>query len=439
MKLSKEDANMSKRYENSQNMLERAQKSIPLGAQTYSKSITQFPFGASPYFASHGEGAYLYDIDGNKYIDFINAQAAITLGYNDNDINNAVIKQLQKGSIFSLSNEIETEVAEKIIQMVPCAEMVRFGKNGSDATAGAIRLARAYTNRQYVAVCGYHGWQDWYIGSTTKDLGVPEKVKELTLKFTYNDLSSLEKLFNEYPNQIAGVILEPMNVEFPKEGFLEGVKKITHDKGAILIFDEMITGFRFANGGAQEYFNVIPDLSTFGKGVSNGYPLSVIAGKKEIMTLMEDIFFSFTYGGETLSLAASLATLNKLQEKNVVTFLKEKGDFIIDSISKIISKYNLQEIISISGHPSWSFLLFKDTDKYSSFEIKTFYMQEMFKRGILAYGTHNVTYAHSKEDLIQLIKASEEVFWKLSENIRNESLLDDLECKPLEPLFKVRG
>lgn len=201
----------------------------------------------------------------------------------------------------------------------------------------------------------------------------------------------------------------------------------------------MITGFRFANGGAQEYFNVIPDLATFGKGVSNGFPLSVIAGKKEIMTLMEDVFFSFTYGGETLSLAASLVTLNKLQEKNVVTCLKEKGDFIIDSISKIISKYNLQEIISVSGHPSWSFLLFKDTDKYSSFELKTFYMQEMFKRGILAYGTHNVSFAHSKEDLNQLIKASDEVFLKLSEYIRNESLLDGLECKPLEPLFKVRG
>lgn len=435
----KEDVTMSNRYYESEKMLERAQKSIPLGAQTYSKSKTQFPIGVSPYFADYGEGAYLFDIDGNRYIDFINAQASIILGYNDSDVTKAVKSQLDKGSIFSLSNEIETKVAEKIIEMVPCAEMVRFGKNGSDVTAGAVRLSRAFTNRKYIAVCGYHGWQDWYIGSTTKDLGVPEEIKQLTLKFMYNDLASLEKLFNDYPNQIAGVILEPMNIEYPREGFLEGVKEITKNNGAVLIFDEMITGFRYANGGAQELFNVKPDLATFGKAISNGFPLSVITGKKEIMTLMEEVFFSFTYGGETLSLAASLATLEKIQKENVINNIIEKGEYVMEKLKDIINKYKLNEVLSISGHPSWSFLTFNATDMYTNFEIKTFYMQEMLKRGVLAYGTHNITYAHTEEDLNFLINSSAEVFKDLAHLIEICSLREKIECTPLEPLFKVRG
>lgn len=430
---------LSSRYLKSEEMLERAQKSIPLGAQTYSKSKTQFPVGVSPFFAESGKDGYLFDVDGNKYIDFINAQASILLGYNDPDVTLAVKEQLEKGSIFSLSNELEIKVAEKIIEMVPCAEMVRFGKNGSDVTAGAIRLARAYTGHKYIAVCGYHGWQDWYIGSTTKDLGVPEEVKELTLKFNYNDIESLEKLFNEYPEQIAGVILEPMNIEYPKDNFLQKVKDLTHKNNAVLIFDEMITGFRFSNGGAQELFDVVPDLSTFGKAVSNGFPLSVIAGKNEIMQLMEEVFFSFTYGGETISLAASLATLEKIKNKDVVKDVYAKGKHVKTKISALLNKYNLNTLMQVTGHPSWSFLLFKDTEKYSSYEIKTFYMQEMLKRGVLAYGTHNISYAHTLEDLNTLIKSTEEVFKDIMNYVEDETLLEHIKCTPLEPLFKVRG
>lgn len=430
---------VSSRYLKSEKMLERAQKSIPLGAQTYSKSKTQFPEGVSPFFAEYGKDGYLFDVDGNKYIDFINAQASILLGYNDPDVTMAVKEQLEKGSIFSLSNELEIKVAEKIIEMVPCAEMVRFGKNGSDVTAGAIRLARAFTNRKYIAVCGYHGWQDWYIGSTTKDLGVPEEIKELTLKFNYNDIKSLEKLFDEYPEQIAGVILEPMNIEYPKKSFLQDVKELTQKNNAVLIFDEMITGFRFANGGAQELFGVVPDLATFGKAISNGFPLSVITGKSEIMQLMEEVFFSFTYGGETISLAAALATLDKIKNQDVVNDVYTKGEYVKTQINNLLNKYNLNKVMQITGHPSWNFLLFKDTEKYSSYEIKTFYMQEMLKRGILAYGTHNISYAHTMADLNTLIKSTDDVFKDLMNYIENKTLLEHIKCMPLEPLFKVRG
>lgn len=426
------------RYTQSEAMLERALRSIPLGAQTFSKSITQFPQGVSPYFASHGEGAYLYDVDGNKYIDFVNSLAAILLGYKDPDVNKAVSKQLDKGTIFSLSDPLEAIVAEKIIEMVPCAESVRFGKNGSDATAGAIRLARAYTNREYVAVCGYHGWQDWYIGSTSMDRGVPQSVKELTLKFEFNNIYSLQNLFDKYPEQIAAVILEPMNIIAPEQGFLETVKEITHKNESILIFDETVTGFRYAHGGAQEYFGVVPDLATIGKGLANGFPLSAVVGKKEIMKLMEEVFFSFTFGGESLSLAAALATMTKLKNKPVIQTLQENGNEILKNVQQLIEKHGLEDIFTISGHPSWTFLSIKDTVNYTQFEIKTFYMQEMFKRGILILGTHNLSYAHSKADLEQLFSAYDEIFALLASYLSSNTLLENIACEPVQPLFKVR-
>ena len=308
----------AERYKSSRQMLERALKTIPLGSQTFSKSKTAYPEGVSPHFIKRGDGSHVWDVDGNEYIDFVNGLASITLGYNDPDVTEAVKAQLEEGTIFSLPHEIEIKVAEKIIEMVPCAEMVRFGKNGSDATAGTIRLTRAYTKRDHVAVCGYHGWQDWYIGSTSRNLGVPSSVRDLTHSFTYNDLDSIEQLFKKYSDQVAAVIIEPMNSTEPNNGFLEGVKGLTQKNGALLIFDETITGFRYANGGAQEYFGVIPDLAIFGKGMANGYPVSVVTGRAEIMKLMEEVFFSFTFGGETLSLAAALTTMTKLQQEPVV-------------------------------------------------------------------------------------------------------------------------
>lgn len=426
------------RYNKSEEMLHRALRVIPLGTQTFSKSKTQYPYGVSPYFIQKAQGSKVWDIDGNEYIDFINSLCAITLGYNDSDVNKAVSDQLEEGVIFSLPHSIEVEVAEKIIEMVPCAEMVRFGKNGSDATAGAVRIARAYTGRDYVAVCGYHGWQDWYIGSTTRNLGVPQSTQEMTLKFNYNDINSLEKLFSDYPNKIAAVILEPMNVQEPQENFLMKVKKLTHANGAVLIFDETITGFRFAKGGAQEYFNVTPDLATFGKGLANGYPLSVVTGRADIMKLMEEVFFSFTFGGETLSLAASLATLTKLQAEPVIETLYKQGQKILDGINNLIKDKGMTNIISTTGNPTWNFLQFKDTPSYNQWEIKTLYMQEVFARGILAYGTHNMSYAHTDQDIEKLLEVYDEVFNIIKDVVQNNNLEKYLKCEPLVPLFKVR-
>ncbi|MCR4321634.1 MAG: aminotransferase class III-fold pyridoxal phosphate-dependent enzyme [Candidatus Brocadiaceae bacterium] len=429
---------MSKRYQQSEKLLERALKTIPLGSQTFSKSKTQYPWGVSPYFIARGEGSHVWDVDGNEYIDFVNALAAITLGYNDPDVTNAVKAQLEDGTIFSLPHELEIEVAEKIVEMVPCAEMVRFGKNGSDVTAGAIRVARAYTKRDHVAVCGYHGWQDWYIGSTARNLGVPKSTRDLTHVFTYNDIDSLNKIFKEYTDQVAAVIMEPMNTTEPLDGFLGKVKELTHKNCAVFIFDETITGFRYANGGAQEYFGVTPDLATFGKGLANGYPVSAVAGRADIMRLMEEIFFSFTFGGETLSLAAAFATMTKLQKNPVIKTVWDQGKKVVDGVNALIKRCGLQDVLSTSGKPCWSFLIFKDTDIYSQYELKTLFLQEVFARGILTIGSHNMTYAHSDSDISRLLEVYDEVFAIIKEVLVKRNLNELLQTKPLVPLFKIR-
>jgi len=429
---------MSKRFQKSEEFLKRALETIPLGTQTFSKSRTQYPLGVSPYFLNRAQGCRVWDLDGNEYIDFNSGLASITLGYKDPDVNYAVRSQLDEGVLFSLSHPIEVQVAEKIVEMVPCAQMVRFGKNGSDATAGAIRLARAYTGRDHVAICGYHGWQDWYIGSTSRNLGVPQATRDLTHPFNYNDIDSLHQLFCGRPDQIAAVILEPMNSIEPKENFLEQVKELTHKNGAILIFDEMITGFRLANGGAQEYFKVTPDLATFGKGLANGYPLSAVTGRGELMRLFEEVFFSFTYGGETLSLAAALATLTKLQRQPVIETLRRQGSKIVSGVRKKIEEHQIGHILSIQGHPAWSLLSFRNVAPYTRWQIKTLFLQEMFARGILMLETHTMNYAHQEEDCDQLLRVYDEVFPFLKDVVDNKSLENHLRCQPIKPLFTPR-
>lgn len=429
---------MTHRYKTSEELLERALRTIPLGSQTFSKSLTQYPRGVSPFFIERGKGARVWDPDGNEYIDFVNGLCAVTLGYGDPDVDEAVTEQLRNGVTFSLPHRLEMEVAERLVEMVPSAEKVRFGKNGSDATSAAVRIARAYTGRDRVAVCGYHGWQDWYIGSTARHLGVPGAVRDLTHTFAFNDLGSLEALFAAHPGEIAAVVMEPMNVTWPAEGFLDGVAEVTRRNGAVLIFDETITGFRYANGGAQTVFGVTPDLTTLGKGIANGYPLSAVVGRADLMDMMEHIFFSGTFGGETLSLAAARAVLDKLRREPVTDRLNAVGRRIQEELQACIRRHDAGAFLSVAGHPTWSFLIVGDAGDQSSWWIKTLYEQEMFARGMLALGTHNVSYAHTDDDIAQLMQAYDEVVGLLAEAVRTGSVRQQLRCAPLEPLFKVR-
>ena len=426
------------RYKNSELLLKRALETIPLGSQTFSKSITQYPRGVSPLFITHGKGSHIWDVDGNEYVDFVNGLASVTIGYSNEIVNNAVKQQIDNGVTFSLPHKLELEVAELLVELVPCAEKVRFGKNGTDVTSASIRLARAYTGREHVAVCGYHGWQDWYIGSTTRSLGVPECVKELTHVFQYNNISSLERLFRDKKNKIAAVIMEPMNVSWPEENYLSQVKKIVHDNGALLIFDENITGCRFSKGGAQELFGVVPDISVFGKGLGNGFPISAIVGKSKIMNVMEDIFFSGTFGGETASLAAAKAVLEMIRDDDVIEHMHNIGEKILTGVEKLLLKHKANELFEITGHPSWTILTIKDTIDFTSWEIRTLFLQEMFRRGILISGSHNISYSHNEEDVDKLLSVYNEVFPLIVNATSKKTLFDLLEAEVLVPLFKIR-
>ena len=426
------------RYKNSELLLKRALETIPLGSQTFSKSITQYPRGVSPLFITHGKGSHIWDVDGNEYVDFVNGLASVTIGYSNEIVNNAVKQQIDNGITFSLPHKLELEVAELLVELVPCAEKVRFGKNGTDVTSASIRLARAYTGREHVAVCGYHGWQDWYIGSTTRSLGVPECVKELTHVFQYNNISSLERLFRDKKNKIAAVIMEPMNVSWPVENYLSQVKKIVHDNGALLIFDENITGCRFSKGGAQELFGVVPDISVFGKGLGNGFPISAIVGKSKIMNVMEDIFFSGTFGGETASLAAAKAVLEMIRDDDVIEHMHNIGEKILTGVEKLLLKHKANELFEITGHPSWTILTIKDTIDFTSWEIRTLFLQEMFRRGILISGSHNISYSHNEEDVDKLLSVYNEVFPLIVNATSKKTLFDLLEAEVLVPLFKIR-
>ena len=433
-----ENSQGGSRYAKSEEQLKRAEQTIPLGSQTFSKSRTQYPVGISPLYAARAKGAEIWDVDGNKYIDLVSSLASITLGYGDPEVNKAVKKQLRLGVSLSLPAKLEAEVAELIVEMVPSAEMVRFGKNGTDATSAAIRLARAFTGRDHIIVCGYHGWQDWYIGSTTRNKGVPDSVSALTHKFEYNNIASLQSVLSANEGRVAAVIMEPMNVVYPEPGFLESVQRLTREAGALLVFDETITGFRFARGGAQELFGITPDLSTFGKGMANGFPISAVVGRRDVMMEMEEIFFSGTFGGELLSLAAAKTVLQRQLKEDVCERLCSNGQNLSDQTELAIAENGLENVLKISGHPSWRFLNWSATESYSVDEIKTYFMQETFKRGVLVLSTHNITLAHTSKINSAIAATYSVVFNELNRVLESQTLRDELIVEPLKPLFKVR-
>jgi glutamate-1-semialdehyde aminotransferase len=381
----------------------------------------------------------VWDVDGNEYVDLVNGLLPNVLGYDDPDVTHAVTEQLGRGVTLSLATELEVILAEKLVSLIPCAEMVRFGKNGSDATAGAIRVARAFTGRDRVAVCGYHGWQDWYIGSTQRSKGVPKAVRDLTHAFTYNDLPALDALLSEHSGEFAAVMMEPMNFVDPNSGYLLGVKELAHRHGALFILDEIITGFRYHLGGAQTMLGVTPDLATFGKSMGNGFPISAVVGRADIMREMENIFFSFTFGGESVSLAASIAVIEKMEREPVIETLWRTGQQLIDSTNALIAEFNLGQTVRVVGKPCWSLLQFADTGKHTSWQLKTLFLQEVLSLGVLTGGAHNICYAHTVADIRQVEAAYRIAFSKLRAVIQGSPLDSHLRCPEIQPIFKVRG
>lgn len=425
------------RYLQSTRMLGQVEARIPLASQTFSKSRTQYPPKISPLFVTHSLGCSTWDIDGNEYIDLVSSLAAVTLGYGDPEVNKAVSEQLALGVTLSLPSLLEFEVAELIGELVPSAEKVRFAKTGSDATAGAIRLARAFTNREHVLLGGYHGWQDWYIGSTSMHLGVPESVQKLSHPFVLNDINAFEKLLTEFKGNIAAVILEPISYFSPTQEFLNYLRERTHELGIVLIFDETVTGFRIAPGGAQEFLSIKPDLTTFGKGIANGFPLSVLCGRADIMNLMDRIFFSGTFGGELLSLAAAKVVLKKIRDESVTQALASIGERLNITVNKVLHDLNFQGL-TLSGHPSWQFLVWNEKNFKDLSQAKTLFMQEMFFEGVLILGSHNLTLAHNENAINTVAAAYQKALERVQQVESDQSYSDNLLVEPLKPLFKVR-
>ena len=416
----------------SNELYERIKPIIPSATQTLAKGPTQYVNGVAPKFLEKGKGSHVWDVDGNEYLDFNMAIGPLSLGYSYKKVDDAIIDQLKKGITFSLVHPLEVEVAELIRDIIPNAESVKFSKTGADVTSAAIRLARAYSGKEKILCCGYHGWHDWYVSVTARNKGIPEDVQKLTHTFNYNDIDSL---INSIDDDVAAVILEPVVFEEPKNNFLHKVAEICKKNNIVLIFDEMWTGFRMSLGGAQEYFDIEPDLATFSKAVANGMPLSILTGKKEIMELCDsEVFFYTTFGGEALSLAAAKATIEEIRDKNVTAYLKDQGKFLKDGYNRIAQKLGLDYTEAV-GYDFRSLIKFNPKAGDPLLQ-KSLVQQEMIKRGILWSGFHNMSFSHSDDDIDYTLLVYHEVLPILKEAVESNSLREMLKGEPVQPVFR---
>lgn len=430
---------LGKCFDKSNAYYDRAVKTVPLGTQTFSKSYQQWVKGVSPLFIDHGRGCRVWDLDGNEYIDHVLGLLPVVLGYRDPDVDEAIARQLEKGICFSLASPLEAELAERLVHHIPCAEKVRFGKNGSDVTTAAIRLARAFTGREKIIVCGYHGWHDWYIGTTTRDLGVPASVKALTTTVAFNDLDALRDELSKNGDKIAAVIMEPTSKDPALPGYLEGVREVTEQYGSLLIFDEIITGFRVAMGGTQARDGVVPDLACFGKAMGNGMPISAVVGRNDIMQGMEDIFFSATFGGETLSLAAAIATIDKLEAIDGPNKLAARGGQLMKAMNSTFERAGLGDILAFSGETWWPRLGITAPPVDSNLLISLL-RQSFFSEGLFIGASLNLCLAHDDDAITkETVARASRAACKVRDALNAPDPQQFLKGDAVQPTFSVRS
>ena len=405
---------LNENFKKSDQLRGQAHRLIPGGAHTYAKGDDQYPV-LSPGFIARGLGSHVWDVDGNEYIEYGMGNRAVGLGHAYAPVLEAVSKQLQLGCNFTRPADIEVECAETFLDTVPTAEMVKFCKDGSDATSGAVRLARAATGRDYIARCGDHPFfstDDWFIGTTEMNAGIPRAVQDLTLSFKYNDIASVQRLFDAYPGQIAGLILEASRGDDPENNFLHEVRNLCHRHGALMILDEMITGFRWHVGGAQQFYRIEPDLSCFGKALGNGFSDSALAGKREYMQLggLEQterprvFLLSTTHGAETHALAAAIATMRVYRNEPVIEHLCSQGQALRAGIAQVTTRHGLNAYVKIVGRACCLAYATLDSDRTPSQAFRTLFLQETIKRGVLMPSLV-VSYTHSDEDVARTIDA----------------------------------
>lgn len=405
---------MIRNFEKSNQLRPLAHHLIPGGSHTYAKGDDQYPI-LSPGFIARGLGSHVWDVDGNEYIEYGMGNRAVGLGHAYPAVLEAVTRQLQLGCNFTRPASIEVECAEAFLETVPGAEMVKFCKDGSDATSGAVRLARAATGRDYIARCRDHPFfstDDWFIGTTEMNAGIPRAVQDLTLSFNYNDIASVQALFDQHPGKVAALILEASRGDDPENNFLHEVRNLCHRHGALLILDEMITGFRWHTGGAQQFYRIEPDLSCFGKALGNGFSVSALAGKREYMQLggLEQtdrprvFLLSTTHGAETHALAGAIATMHVYRHEPVIEHLYAQGQALRAGIAQATTRHGLNAYVKVVGRACCLAYATLDQDRVPSQAFRTLFLQETIKRGVLMPSLV-VSYAHSDEDLAKTIDA----------------------------------
>lgn len=408
-------------FSNSEKLFKEACEISP-GGVTSERQPQKFIPGKYPIFLSHGKGSHVWDVDGNEFIDWICSYGPLVLGHNNENVDNAVIENIKNGFCFTFFHPIYNTLIKKLLEIMPWADMAKVLTTGSDATAAAIRIARVCTEKDKVIRWGYHGWHDWSYGGAGTDrtpYGVPKSAAADILTFNYNDLNSLEEVFKQNRGKVACVIMQPFesSKELPKEGFLEGVKKITHENDAVLIFDEIRTGFRVALGGALEYFNVTPDMACFSKAMANGYPISVVVGKKDIMLPSQKTRISGTFFPNTFPMVAALATIKEIQDRNGIEYMWKRGTKLVNGFKSLINDFNIEA--EMIGLPVMPMLKFTYNDQELNTKYKNIFFAELVEKGILLHPNHHwfLSLAHTDKDVDDTLNASEAGFKKLRKDI----------------------
>jgi glutamate-1-semialdehyde 2,1-aminomutase len=362
--------------------------------------------GVYPQFLARAEGCRVTDTTGRVYVDWLFGWGSALLGYGRPEIDEAIRRQLGAAPTLTMPSALEVEVAEKIIDLVPCAEMVAFGKNGSDAVTAAVRLARAHTERDVVLHFGFHGFHDWFAVSDRSIRGIPARFGGLMHPFPYNDIPALEALFDQHPGRVAAVVMEPFRAELPREGFLERVRDLAHAKGALLVFDEMVTGFRVSRGGAQELTGVVPDLACFGKALANGMPLSAMVGPRRLLQGADSVGVDMTCRGETLSLASARAALDLYVREPIAERVAEVGRRIASGIHEEAARKRIP--LRLVGHPARMEIVFEDCGCLPARAALGIFVQQSLERGVITNGLLLPCAAHDGDAIDQTIRAARE-------------------------------
>ncbi len=422
-------------FERSLTLFEEARRRMPGGSQTSSKRPAAFAYGAFPIYFASASGCRVTDIDDNEYIDLIGALGPISLGYTYSEVDDAIREQLSRGIISGLLSPLEVEVARLLAELVPCAEQVRYFKGGGEATAAAARLARRHTGREIILNCGYRGWPDtWSVANN--DGGVPKGLEGSIQTFAFNDREGIERLIHGQSPEIAAIVVD-VQVAAPEPGYLAWLRDLAHEIGALLIFDEIVTGFRMANGGLQEYAAVTPDLAIFAKGIANGMPLAVVAGKGSVMTSMTDAMISITYGGEALSLAAARATLEVYRSQPVVETMWARGKQLRDGLSAAAEAAQLP--FSVIGFDPMTAMRFDGLNPEDESDAWGYLLQELAQRGVLLRrgGLNFISYSHAKADIETALNAAGEVFAALALLLRRGTVRDHLRIQSVDTGFRA--